>query len=381
MEKDIFDILDVSLREDTYSSLIVEVLRNSPPILKGVVRELIGKELTFNGKDCVAFRKQIRKKKDRPDIVIKGNHGQVEHWIVIESKIKSGEGERQCERYREIIENKEMQSFNYDLFYLTLTKSEPEDKVCWKAITHKYLADLISKFDVDHVLKNYSKLGFLWNAYIERLNHYENISYPSMDTPIIEWLNQESKHFITADDRCDKLAKVLISDAWKRMGCIYGRTGSQVLIKIWKPSWQGLYFKKEENIPLENCPWIHYELKYSYPCYPGKIDCLLHCETNPYKTKNEIRDLGDGANNYLLFSELFTTLLHQGIAGSKRWKRLNYPLEKAKFSYPINEKTKIGEFSQYLETEFKECCPIVTSSMRMAAKECKLPWWKDVQEI
>ncbi|MFA5865010.1 MAG: PD-(D/E)XK nuclease family protein [Phycisphaerae bacterium] len=385
MTKDFFDILDVSLREDTYTSLIVEVLNTSQPILKGLVHELIGKELSFCLLRPVAFREPIQDGSERPDIIIKGVTDQGEHWIVIEAKIKSKEGEKQCERYRKRLdekkdrENPQKRFFDFDLFFLTLTGEWAEDPH-WKPLTHKTLADVLSKYDGDRILEKDPVLAPLWKVFAQRLHHHDSFLPQSLDIPMLGWLNDaKNEYFITAEDRCKKLAKVMIPPLWHyKAGIFQARGGPKCLIKIWKPSWITEFYIDSGTVPLENCISIHYELASYYPCKPGGFSCRLHCETNPYMKKETLYSLGVAAERYLMFADEFKRILHGNIDGTG-WKPSNNWLEKAKLTCYVNERTTIAEFAKNLQPHFDKCCDVVTSAMIDAAKKCHLSWWKKIQ--
>lgn len=385
--KDLFDILDVSLREDTYTCLIVEALRSSHSLLDNVVRKLCNHNFNFKRQTSLSFRECIDKTNDRPDIVIKADTDEGELWIVIEAKIKSCEGDRQCERYRQRLasrKSKEQQrhnTFSYELFYLTLTGQEPEDKA-WKPIKQKAFADLISRCDNDHILNNDSALSLAWKAFMRRLDHYEQGAILHANMPIIQWLNQqEPEYFITSDDRLRQMAEKIIPDSWRHSSGIYNTKGKQsALIKAWKPRWLTGYFQKPDPLPLEHCISIHYELDLPCPCSAGEFACRIHCETNPYMTRKQVLSLGNAGNKYMAFSDVFKKNLHRQIQDTE-WKPKNTLLEKGQLLCPITDQTTIGDLAQYLEPRFNACSEAINSALMDAGKQCGLPWWKEIRTI
>ena len=147
---DLFDILDVSLREDTYTSLIAHVLGGDGQLARRVFEELTPEAGFRPDHVDIHFRREaatlctittVAGKKDKPDLVLIGTRGTERWWIVIEAKVTAGEGPRQLRRYQQICEQERNAGGigGYTLYFLTLAGLAPSES-SYRAITHAELA-------------------------------------------------------------------------------------------------------------------------------------------------------------------------------------------------------------------------------------------------
>ena len=111
-EADIFDMLGINGREDSYTNLLKVLFDNVLEYRSFLLNMLFPKEAL----DPDAFYFETRNKYSRkdsneknhneiPDIIIVDKSG--DHFALIEVKIFSGEGDRQTERYYELFSTKQ----------------------------------------------------------------------------------------------------------------------------------------------------------------------------------------------------------------------------------------------------------------------------------
>jgi hypothetical protein len=381
MEPDIFDVLDISFREDSYTRLLVEVLRRSRHIVAGVFKKLTGRTLLGDAEVC--FRRKIGPKDSRniPDLIVKGSTSKGCWWLVIEAKIKSGEGPKQTQRYRSECENAKERGdcSGYSPYYLTLTGATPEDSE-WKPLTHARLLELVSRCDIDGLLERDPVLSSPWRAYAARVRRLEGRPTPREDDPLVPWLlGGQDEFLVTRKERAWELGPVIIAgDYQSHSECFIRQGREQLLIKAWRDSWRMAKWHEHSTLPLDSCVWVHFELDVPIPYEKHFSTCHLHCETNPYKTKRELEKLGDQVAKFYEFSNSFTEKLHPKLADTQ-WEASNRWLQRARLSCPLKPSTTIGELRSFLAPRFEEVADHVTEAMREAAKECGLDWWKTMK--
>ena len=381
MTIDLFDVLDISLREDSFTSLIVQALRRHETVARGVFQRLTGKRIT-GGTPQVHFRKPIqgRDSKNHPDIRMVAETDSGVWWLVIESKIMAPEGYRQCECYRSQVEeaSEEGKCAGATLVFLTLQGDGPGD-TGWDTLRHRDLVEVMDELDPDNMIDNDEAVGPAWQAYRIRLVQYDNRPEPDPSTQLIPWLQAPATGFITVEERCTDLAKFLAPPDWDHWGCLYVAQGrQQCLLGFNKPCW--ITGECAEGGQLELCVSVHFELDIPYP-YPDparEVTCRLHCETNPYMTKKQVESHGESGQRYHAFADAFKKELHPLLVGTS-WRPANRWLQKAKLRCALIAATPIGELSEYLVPQLLSVEEPVTEAMISAAKECNLPWWRRIR--
>jgi len=216
-KQDIFDVLDVSLREDTYTRLSVAALERSPEIRQAVFEKLTGQK-TLDIPDKPLFRHGLGEdaSKNLPDIFIKGRISTGDWWLVVEVKLMSKEGYEQTARYKEECDKAQNkgQCKGYTVIYLTLDGSEP-DTPGWGPLSHSDWVKLISDHDSSKILQTDPVLSVPWKAYETRVRHYDSLDMPNEDAQILPWLKAPVECFADANVRTRKLAEMLASGSYE----------------------------------------------------------------------------------------------------------------------------------------------------------------------
>ena len=380
---DLFDVLDVSLNEDTYSSLLVHVFRRFPNILAGVFGELTGKTIT--GKNSVKFRRQIGSdSKDKPDIVVEAETDSGIWWLVIEAKVQSGEGHEQTRRYAALCEIA-LQAKKHGgstLCYLTLAGDDAEMDAgckgtgCWHVLTHLELVQLIDKYDVRLELQSDVVLSVPWCAYKARLEHYEHLEAPTDDQRILDWLGKPSEYFITRDERALALAETLFPKNLLCEGGIYpGKGKDQFYAHAHEPGWNTGYFSNRTSQRLVDCLSVHYELSFPVNYKEGGVRFRLNLLTNPYMTESEIEAVGKAKFGFQKVRKFLRGQLHDRLRRTN-WKAANHKLQMAKVTCELDEATTVGKMKAVLAPHIATSREKINAAMKATAREYSLRWTK-----
>ena len=191
---------------------------------------------------------------------------------------------------------------------------------------------------------------------------------------MVEWLGAPPVYFVTTEERCRLLAKVLIPATWERSGGLYTARGRrQCLVLVWALPWARGYYREDGGEPLENCVSVHFELDIPYPFEGDRFTCHLHCETNPYMTERQVLALGPEAERFRQFTARFTDRLHQAIVGTQ-WRPSNRWLQKARLRCPLTRDTTIEECRDFVVPQLEEVRDAVSGAMLGAAADRELDW-------
>jgi len=384
---DLFDVLDVSLREDTYSSMIVHIFKWFPEILAGVFEELTGKKIV--GKRSVKFRAQIGgDNKNRPDILVTAEIESGEWWLVIEAKVQSGEGHEQTRRYATLCETAQVakKCGGSTLIYLTLAGDNAEmdagcmEAVRWCSKTHLELARLIEKFDVGQKLQSDLVIAAPWRAYIARLEHYEQLESPKDDQRILEWLAKPGENFISQDERASVLAKSIFPNDLQRKGVVYpGKGQSQFLSQAFEVGWNIGYYRGDKGQRLVDCVCVHYELSFPLGHTKGGVTCHLHFECYPYMPESKIETLGEAKRGFKELRDFMRKQLHDRLKETG-WKTSNHKLQMAKLTYELIESTTVGEMKAFLALHISASREKINAALKVTARELGLNWTQKSQK-
>jgi hypothetical protein len=378
VRRDLFDVLDVSFREDTYSSLVVEILRRSPDIARGVFTRYTGKTPRDGAAPDILFRKGIgaQPARNHPDIVIKCDTSDGQWWLVIEAKVKSDEGWRQTERYRDECERAKGRGecAGFTLLFMTLAGQAPAS-MDWVPLKHASLAGTIGACDVEGMISGDPVLASPWEAYRARLRHYEALETPGDDESLVGWLLGDSRdeYFVSRAERAAKLGRSLIAEPYTVCPSIYVAQGrEQFLVQAYLPLWVTGYWR--EGAPLEDCISVHFEVDVMLPFRSSHATCHLHCEANPYMTKTKVDRLGGSADRFRHLIRILENNIHCMISGT-HWKPARSWLQKAKLKCPLTESTTVGGFRSFLAPHLEQLRDGIGAAMRDAGRAAGVSWW------
>lgn len=371
---DIFDILDVSTNEDSYSRLIVEVLRRYPALCNAVVRAL--SIIVPTGESKIVFRGSIGGKGNKPDIRIVSPTANGPWWTVFENKILAEEGHWQCRRYCNACEEERLAGriAGFTLYYLTL-RGGSSDPNC-RPLTYKKLMDLVKAEGFEEALFADPLLGTPWRAFLNRLRLFEELRGPADETLLLDWMHQPDQGFVTAEARARLLGEILLPGGcgYAREGALYTSAGhQQMLVSAWKKEWNTSTGKPVQNI-AESVS-VHFELDIPWPFGGGRITCHLHCETAPYRTRKDLERMGPEADPFRTFLSSFTSEIHGRLAGTG-WLPSSRPLQRARAILTLTPTMTVEEFRMEFLSRLDAVKNQVTEAMMEAGRRQGLSWAK-----
>ena len=306
-KKDIFDILGISGREDSYTDLIYSVFEISKLFKENLLKKFFEgngniEKLNMKIRSCY-FTPEGSRKKIIPDIILYNDN----KIVIIEVKIFSGEGENQLERYDKGLNEIKSQlglsnDIKVDKFYLTLDKYNNLGGG-FNSIVWKEFIDLIPNDDFDNDI-----IKICINCFKERVNEYA--SYSNNEVHISDSDNFKDiynwYHFVSYEKILTQIFKEEIGnkqyiwDIWE--GWENGENCYAASIQVYcKDSWKSkneIKFKDIDNddidkevidkdlISVKSNYDIHYEIKI---IGKNKIEFRIDYHTNPYLTSNDIK--------------------------------------------------------------------------------------------
>ena len=173
MDADIFDVLDISLQEDSYTSLTKHVLETEG-ILRKVTEQLLDGTKVLGVGD-LRFRKELPNSQGKPDLWWDAETGLGQRLVILEFKIKAGESGNQLVNYEKAAARAvgDDQRKSAHLFYVTLDGDQPSSSN-WTSLTHSQLVQYIDQAagaKMGQLALN-PVWGSAWQAYRTRLVSY-----------------------------------------------------------------------------------------------------------------------------------------------------------------------------------------------------------------
>jgi hypothetical protein len=297
IDKDIFEILGINSREDSYTDLLGYAFSKSAQFKSNFCLEFAGyvsDDFSLKIRNAHDYINLSSKRKEVPDmILISKLHNEI---ILIENKIFSVEGDMQTIRYSEksfveAVKNRlKMSSAKFDKFYyLTLDGSQ---SVSGNFISKRWSSVILNC--TRNVEFEDQRLKILMNDLATRVNHYEQSKNSDLNISFLEyfkycekWVSPVKAFRNMSIETFDKIeknypVKVHFSDNTSN--------GRQLLILFNNESWNLLNINailKEipaandlELIEFAKCRNIHIEVNWSENS--KRITQFIHYETNPY---------------------------------------------------------------------------------------------------
>lgn len=363
-ESDIFDILGISGREDSYTDLIHSIFDMSDEFKKNIRDEFFE-----DGEDIKDLNIKIRsyyftpegtRKKIIPDIILYNEN----KLVIIEVKVFSSEGKDQLKSYsagvEEIKEQLELKDeIEVGKYYLTLDKQNdlPGE---FTSMTWKEFADLIPETIDNKFICNCHAINMCIKDLKKRVDDYEdvNIDVSKNFKDIYKW-----HHFVSYEkilkqifkDEFDvKWYEWSIWEGWESGENCYAASIQVYCDETWI-SHDQIVFNTDENddevinkdyITVTNNYDIHYEIKI---IDNNKIEFRIDYHTNPYLTNNEIKGYGllhlydDRRNIIAEFNSKYS---------EKEPDKLNKAQGKALYVYKdvreIDDGCTVGEFKRII---------------------------------
>ena len=376
--EDLFDILDVSLREDTYTSLIAHVLRTDQRLAASVFTILVSRasrDFSFRPEHvAIHFRhtlasfcgvKGAATGKDKPDLLLIGQRGDQRWWVVIEAKVTAGEGPQQLRRYREVCEHERAANgiAGFCLFFLTLGGGTGSDQA-FRTISHGELATMIEQ-QRDQRQSLPTPLELAWDSYRDRLDQMHDV-VPDDSICVADSLTRTATGFITTDARCYGLAQRIAPGGFDVRGGLFPNRGrASCVMLLSRPAWRGAHeFHPNGLHRLEACFDIHLEVEIvCRPQYQERAVCHLHYETRPYMPESKLRSAAEAERlaAHHQRRETFRRHVHARLKeqSARVWRPRNGKLQIASCPLVVSEQATVGELREMVAPRIAQIASIV----------------------
>jgi hypothetical protein len=376
---DVFEILGISSREDSYTDLIKNAFNDSNHM------EFRRKVLTYFGQDesvadtaviktresfSIDLSKGSGRKKIMPDMILSLPEQKV--LLLIENKIFSSEGHQQTRDYASEEAAERIKNTygckNIEYYYMTLLGEDAEDKMFKPISWANFVVNTVKGCNFN---RSYE---LLMNDLVKRANHLNEFNMVNLNeerlsienlTEVHEglWIDRKAifyKWINTLNDKLNEIFPDIVPFITKAKG-----RSEQYLTVYNNKKWENNNLtdsrEKSKSI-IAKTRNVHIEANWNY----GKAFMLyIHYESNPYLSQSEFEKQYPGI--YSKFKEKrnqFKTLLHKTIDDSPKCKfsKANYKLTLAKYdvlhgieesgiriekvSYPQFEKAMMEAFAE-----------------------------------
>jgi len=289
---DVFDILGVPCREDTFTNLLSYIYNKSDIFKKALIERVFGndvdEDIFFSVRNV--FRSNATKtisEKNIPDILLYGKH----HFAIIEVKVDSGEGYMQTQRYYDerysIMDALGIPSdtVKQNYLFLTLTGAKPACSnffpISWSEIGALLPTikknDIASDLDlmiyqlkkrIESIKQVSTSINDVWN---ESLNSYKWRREQGLESVLKLMFDQQ--HYI-------------IRSSWS--GFNNSTQQYSMAAQVGRKEWIGKNYLNEKDCRPEECFDIHFEI---YWTEPDELEIRLDYELNPYRSKGDLQRL------------------------------------------------------------------------------------------
>jgi len=363
MEKnyDVFDILGISTKEDSYTNLIKYLFDNWKYFKNKFIEKFadntkdefwLETRNTYNLiNNNINIEIENSRKKIVPDMILHSK----EEIIIIENKIFSGEGYKQTDAYSEekylekIKEKFNIKKAKFKFYFMTLdgikASSNNFKSLKWSELI-RYCCDDTSEINSD------KRLIILVDDLVKRCEHYENLPKPQTTESIYTYLNKRSK-FITNE----KLFKIYMTEVLKDIlenydfdfdfGVSDNRNGHVLLVYLFKKDWKG---KEIQDVHKgDSCRFIHIEFNMAENT--NEINLGIHYEKLPYKKEKEwnqfkeIKKYKKIIDDYETQRNIFKSRIYSKI--DKSWKRIGKCITLVETS--ISKQTELQEIKKWAD--------------------------------
>ena len=317
MNKDVFDILGINGREDSYTNLIYSIFTESEQFRVNLARYF------FNSDNASKLQMIIRSsyntpkglsKKIVPDIILFDD----KHLIIIEVKLFSDEGWKQLLRYSDavdiIVNNiNDINKYNINskeskIYFLTLDKKDikDDDAIYYKDVVSITWEDISKLFPNENDIKN-EYLKICLKNFNSRIKEYYHNDIIYNDNSLFNDVFQ-AYHFVGYDKILSQMFignQYNIWQDWNSGQNTFSATIQYYKLESWKSN-ISIQFQKideeteivlnKDELSAYNNYDIHYEIQFYWDNQIGKwkINLRIDYHTNPYLTKKDIKyyDLG-----------------------------------------------------------------------------------------
>lgn len=374
--KDVFEILGINSREDSYTDLVKYAFDNSEEFKSNFCKFFAGYEssdFVLSVRNEHTYIVLSEKKKEVPDMILYSKNSN--EIILIENKIFSGEGYKQTFRYSKpdftaiVKERLKLPNAVFNKFYfVTLDgKSASCDKfvpILWSNMIEAC---------TENVVFADPRLSILMNDLQSKSRHYADFKSPDIDTRYTDYFNTCTKWV----DK-HRAFECFFTEITKKLQKDYSfniefssannANGEQLLIVFYNPVWIGAEINQENVAALafedETYRNIHIELNWTSTL--KRLSLFVHYETNPYKTQKVLREIEDtygkdAVEQFREHRERFENELYKH--KPEGWQKIGRELAIIKTDLPLNSDTTYQEIENWLAKGVRIAYDCITETL------------------
>lgn len=356
---DIFEILDIEEREDTYSRLLVHILERSPGLRKRLLQHAFGDHAPSADPATVTLRHHLGDA-GVVDILMLGPKDAPRPWaLFIESKLFSGEHSNQTEKYLAAVQAMVAPNNQASGIFLTIAGDSAQAPEV-KPLTHRELTGWILEHMTD--FREHPALCIAAEAYARRAQ----VPLPERaegDTAVRSLL-KPMWGLVPHLAGVSALGAALrhgLSGEWMHTAIwIQGRGHANPGLQFWQPVWCGTEIVEPRWTP-DNI-FVHLEIELT-ESPPWRLK--VHFETEPYYTQGELQGLQNHAG-FAAMRDVFRATLHAQTAQIPQWKLTNYRLQSAIIDAPVGPDATVAQLHAHFAPAMSAIAPCITHALTQA---------------
>lgn len=360
---DIFELLDIETREDTYSRLLVHLLRHSVGLRRRVLAHAFKSEPPTAELAEVDLRRALPNNAGVVDLLLRHPDGPAGRWAMfIESKLYTGEHGEQTKRYHDACKALVGPSGRTAGIFLTIGGDRPS---CPHVVplTHRDLTTWIAEHLSD--LPERSAMHFAAEGYIARAQ--APLPQATDQTRYAVLLEQSwglVPHLAGVSALGAAMYAALPGEWTHDAIWIQGRGHANPGLQFWQPGWRGVELTGD-RWATDNV-FVHLEMELDER---ATWRLKLHFETEPYLTLSEIDDLHNAAG-FARMRDAFRAALHARAGDLPGWKMTNYPLQIAALPVHVPDPT-VANLRERLAPAMATIAPHIHAALASARKASK----------
>jgi hypothetical protein len=353
---DIFDLLDVSRREDSYSSVLQQLLLHSPRLRQRMLARAFPRSTPALLDPIVKFRSALPHGSGVPDLLVVGEDASGQRWeLFIENKIDARESPGQTQAYFDACNRRAVDRAAG--IFLTLDGHPPNACKQVVALTHAEVGEWVK--ESLHELSD-PVLRMAADTYVRRA-----CAEPPQAAlgEIVESLLKQPTGLLPRNAGTAALGHAIVAAApgWSHTPIwIQGRGHGNLGLQFHRDGWRGTQIN---GIVFERGNHnIHAEIEF------GENDgwsLKLHFETEPYLTGRQLERL-EGIAEFGTMRDAFRKAIHQRRVDLSGWKMTNYPLQICAFETELSSKSRVGDMVEVLARALTSIGPVADAALLSA---------------
>ncbi len=356
---DIFQILDVEDREDTYSRLLVHLLQGSAGLRQRLLAYAFGADAPTAESVTVKLRHHFLDNRV-VDIFMRDPADKPQWALFIESKLFSAEHGNQTVDYLASTRALVGPTGKAAGIFLTIPGDRAIETTV-ASLTHRELTEWISAHLTD--IRDDQALCVAAEAYARRAQ----VPLPERaqdDARVLDLLRAPRWGLVPHLAVVSALGAALcygLSGDWKHDAIwIQGKGHANPGLQFWQPGWFGSQIVEPHWTP-ENI-YIHLEVELT-ESPPWRLK--VHFETEPYYTQRELHEL-TGHEGFTRMRDVFRATLHAQADRFPQWKLTHYRLQSAVLDASLGPDATVAQLRGCFAPAMVAIAPCLTHALSQA---------------